>query len=243
MSTTDATSKLGSGVRTTFGALLFVAWGLLSILWVYDAVHRLIKGEPASIIMAVGALALMMLLGGMEGLEVAVIDRWRQMYPDRTTSELAAWLAARQLFVALIVTAATQLAERDSIAIPGLSTEITGPITLKIFNLIWTTFTVLWFMQIFPKMLAATNPDRYLKFTQGTLFPIVEVVRKIGVSQPGEWTAAVAERRLDWHAEPTLEKTPRRGESLAGAWAALSPQRTPAAEPAPGDRTAGPAGT
>jgi hypothetical protein len=29
------------------------------------------------------------LLAGMEGLEVAVIDRWRKLFPERTTLELA----------------------------------------------------------------------------------------------------------------------------------------------------------
>ena len=51
---------------------------------------------------AVAALALLVLLAGMEGLEVAVIDRSRALFPERTTSSLAAWLAARQLFVALL---------------------------------------------------------------------------------------------------------------------------------------------
>jgi hypothetical protein len=43
----------------------------------------------------------------MEGLEVSVIDRW-QARPGHPPSYLAAWLAARQLFVALVVTAATR---------------------------------------------------------------------------------------------------------------------------------------
>ena len=93
------------------------------------------------------------------------------MYPDRPMSDLAGWLAARQLFVALIVTAATLLAERDSIAIPFVSTEITGAVALKIFNLVCTTLTVLWFMQIFPKHMAATNADRYLKVTASGAVP------------------------------------------------------------------------
>jgi hypothetical protein len=169
---------------------------------------------------------------------VAVIDRWSQLYPNRTMSDLAGWLAARQLFVALIVTAATMLAERESIAVPFVSTEITAPAALKIFNLVWTGLTVLWFMQIFPKHMAATNADRYLKVTQGPLFPVVEFVRVIGISWPAEKTAKAAQKLLNWHPEPTLEKAPSRSAvSLASAWAALTPDQAPAAHRTPEDPT------
>lgn len=246
MATMQASTRLSTAPRTTFGAVLFTAWGIETILWVYSGIHSLADGEASPMIRAVGALLLMLLLAGMEGLEVAVIDRWRQLYPQRTTSELAGWLAARQLFVALIVTTATILAHREAIAIPGSSTEITGGFVLAVFDLTWTGFTVLWFMQIFPKHLAATNPDRYLRHTRGSLFPIVEIVRKIGVSQPGEWVAKFVERRLDWHTPETIEEEapPRRAESLADIWAALIPEQAPAnRRAASGDRPAAPTGS
>src|SRR5215212_2834423 len=192
----------GAGLRSApsaaFGAVLFLAWGVETVLWLASTVDRVADGEITPAITAAAALALMCLLAGMEGLEVAVIDRWRSMYPDRTQSQLAGWLASRQLFVALIVTTATLLAHREAIIIPGTSTEITGGLALAMFDLTWTGFTVLWFGQIFPEHLAATNPDRYLTHTRRTLFPVVEVVRKVGVSQPGEWVAGAVERRLDW---------------------------------------------
>src|SRR4051812_30910878 len=112
MTTGQAESRAGGAARATFGVVLLIVWAILTILWVYDAIHALIDGEPGPAIGAVAALLLMSLLAGMEGLEVAVIDRWGHLYPDRSMSDLAAWLAARQLFVALIVTANTMLAER-----------------------------------------------------------------------------------------------------------------------------------
>lgn len=169
-------------------------------------------------------------MAGMEGLEVAVIDRWRVLYPDRTTSELAGWLAARQPFVALIMTSATLLANRDTIIVPGTSITIDEGLLLGLFDLTWTGFTVLWFAQIFPKDLAATNPDRYLHPLR-RLFPVVEVVRKIGVSQPGEWVAALVERRLNWPltpAEEIQEGVLPREESLGRIWRELIPGRAPA---------------
>jgi hypothetical protein len=244
MATAESTSKFGSGVRTAFGVVLFVAWGIATVLWVYSAIHALAEGDPGPAIRAVCALLLMILLMGMEGLEVAVIDRWRELYPERSTHDLAAWLAARQLFVALICTTTTILIEPETLVVPFSSTEIGPGLTLKAFTIIWTGLTLLWLMQIFPKMMAATNPDRYLKFTQPSLFPIVEFVRRIGISQPGEWVAQGVQNRLDWHAEPTLEKAPRPpAASLADAWAALTPERAPAARRAPDDRGAGPTGS
>jgi hypothetical protein len=80
-------------------------------------------------------------------------------------------------------------------------------------------------MQIFPKNMAATNPDRYLKVARAPLFPVVDVVKVIGISWPAEKTAKVVQNLLNWHPEPTLERAPSRGEvSLATGWAALTPE-------------------
>jgi hypothetical protein len=228
MSSGDGTS-LRSAPRVTFGVVLFIAWGLETVLWVASTIDLAADGEITPVITALVALSLMTLLAGMEGLEVAVIDRWRINFPDRTTNELAGWLAARQLFVALIVTSATLLANRSTIIVPGTGASIDHGILLGLFDLTWTGFTVLWFAQIFPKHLAATNPDRYLRHLR-SLFPVVEVVRKIGVSQPGEWVAAFIERRLNWPmtpAEEMQEAAIPREESLAGIWRELISEAPP----------------
>lgn len=231
MTSTESTTAAGGVLRTAFGVVLFVAWGLATVLWVYSAVHALTEGDPGPLIRAICALLLMVVLCGMEGLEVVMIDRWRELYPERSAHDLAGWLSARQLFVALICTTATLLAEPDRIVVPFSSYAITGGVVLKAFTIVWTGLTLLWFMQIFPKHMAATNPVRYLRLTQGALIPLVELVRTVGISQPGEWTAKAVQNRLDWHAaEPELEKV-RRGPSLAEAWAGLGPER--AAPPHP----------
>jgi hypothetical protein len=233
MTTTEQRQSTGSGVaRATFGTVLFIAWGVLSILWVYDAIYQLAHGKPVPAIAAVVAILLMLVLAVMEGLEVCLIQNWFKIFPDRTAHDLAGWLAARQLFVALIVTAAALLAERTSIAIP-FDGEITGTIALKAFNVVWTTLTVLWFMQILPKHMAAINADRYLKVTGGAALPVVNVVKVIGISWPAEKTAAAVQNRLGWHAQPTLERAPRRGPDLADAWAALIPEDGRAAQRRP----------
>jgi hypothetical protein len=240
MSTAQA-ATVRSAPRVAFGAFLFIGWGILTLLWVGSTIDLAADGEIAAVISAVVSIALMALLAGMEGLEVAVIDRWRVLYPDRSTSLLAAWLAARQLFVALIVTTATILSHRSEITFPGTSFSISEGTPLKLFDIVWTGFTVLWFAQIFPKHLAATNPDRYLGFLRRPLFPVVEVVRMVGVSQPGEWVAKAVERRLDWpltEAEGIQEAVIPQEESLARIWRELIPETAPKAPaPAPRDET------
>jgi hypothetical protein len=233
MATEQGQSRAGGVARATFGMVLFIAWGVLSVLWVYDAIYKLAHGEPGPAIAAVVALLLMFVLAVMEGLEVVMIHDWNRLYPDRTAHDLAAWLAARQMFVAFIVSAATILAQRTSIAIPFTSTEITQEVYLKIFNVIWTPLTILWFMQILPKHMAAVNPDRYLKVTGGAALPVVNLVKAIGISWPAEKTAAAVQSLFGWHAEPTLERAPRRGEDLAVAWAALTAEDGRAAQRPP----------
>jgi hypothetical protein len=231
---TAAPSQAGTSVRhaprVIVGAVLFIAWGIATIMWVGSTIHLAADGEGAAIITAVAALALMCLLAGMEGLEVAVIDRWKVMYPDRSTAQLASWLAARQLFVALIVTTATLLAHRSEVIVPGTGLSFDEGLPVALFDIAWTGLTVLWFAQIFPKHLAATNPDRYLKHLRGFLFPIVEAVNQIGVPKPGSWVALAVERRLNWrltHAEEMQEAVMPREESLGRIWRELVPEGPP----------------
>ncbi len=124
-----------------FGVVLFVGWGLLTYLWVASTVYLVAHGTFTAAITAVGAVAVLLLLGGMEGLEVSVIDRWQKVFPGRQPSYLAGWLAARQLFVALIVTTATLLADRSVVVVPGTSIHIRNGFYLGLFDLLWTTLT------------------------------------------------------------------------------------------------------
>jgi uncharacterized membrane protein len=222
-------SRASGAARATFGTVLFIAWGVLSVLWVYDAIYELTKDHFTPAITAVVAVLLMVVLAVMEGLEVVMIHDWSRLYPNRTAHDLAAWLSARQMFVAFIVVAATILAQRNVIHIPFTSHTIEGSES-KIFNLVWTTFTVLWFMQILPKNMAAINPVRYLKVTGGAALPVVNAVKAIGISWPAEKTAAAVQSLTGWHPEPTLERAPRRGPDLADAWAALIPEDGRAAQ-------------
>jgi hypothetical protein len=199
-------------LRTAFGVLLFTGWGILTILWVASTVYLVAHGSITALITAASAVALLLLLGGMEGLEVSVIDRWQKVWPGRRESYLARWLAARQLFVALIVTAATLLANRKVVVVPGTSIHVKNGLALGVFDLAWTTLTVLWFAQIFWKHLGATNPDRYLAVLSKSLFPIVEVVHRLGISQPGEWTANFVESQIFWPA--SIEELRQQEEEL-----------------------------
>jgi hypothetical protein len=224
-----ASAQTGSSLRhapsAAIGAVLFIVWGILTIMWVASTIHLASNGEASAIITAVVAIALLCLLAAMEGLEVAVIDRWKTVFADLSTAHLAKWLAARQLFVALIVTTATLLAHRSELIIPGTGVTIDQEGLLHIYDVIWTGFTVLWFAQILPKHLAATNPDRYLRHLRRTLFPIVEAVNKSGIPRPGAWTARALERRLNWpltEAEQMEEAAMPRGESLGHIWRELT---------------------
>jgi hypothetical protein len=229
MMSAATSAEAGTSVRhapsAAVGAVLFIAWGIETIMWVGSTIHLASNGEGAAIITAVATIALLVLLAAMEGLEVAVIDTWKTMFAELSTAHLAKWLAARQLFVALIVTTATILSHRSEVIIPGTGVTIDQDGLLYIFDVTWTGFTVLWFAQILPKHLAATNPDRYLSHLRGLLFPIVEVVNKSGIPRPGAWTARLLERRLNWQPIPAeqMEEAARPPqESLGQIWRELT---------------------
>ena len=46
MTSTDSTSEASAALRATFGAVIFIAWGIATVLWVYTAIHALIEGDP-----------------------------------------------------------------------------------------------------------------------------------------------------------------------------------------------------
>jgi hypothetical protein len=217
-------------LRILFGVVLFVGWGILTFLWLASTVYLVARGQFMAVITAVSAVALLLLLGGMEGLEVSVIDRWQTVWPGKREGYLAQWLAARQLFVALIVTAATLLAKRSVVIVPGTSVAIRNGLFLGVFDLLWTTLTVLWFAQIFWKHLGAMNPDRYLLVLKRPLFPIVNVVHRLGISQPGEWTANWVESLIVWPAsiEQLQAQQGDRPLTHAEIWRALRSSRRPA---------------
>ena len=224
----------GNPLRTLFGVVLFAAWGILTFIWLASTGYLVAHGEFTAALTAVSAVALLLLLGGMEGLEVSVIDRWQHVFEGHDESYLASWLSARQLFVALIVTAATLLANRTVVIVPGTSIQITNGFFLGVFDLTWTTLTVLWFAQIMWKHLGATNPDRYLAVLSGTLFPIVSVVRKIGISQPGEWAADWVESQLVWPMSvEELERASDRPLTHGHIWRELRRARRSARRPRP----------
>jgi hypothetical protein len=222
-----AAARLRSAPRTAFAALLLVGWSVMATLWIYSTIDAVIQeGDVMPAVTAGAALALLTLLAGMEGLEVAVIDRWRKVFVDGQKSHLAAWLAARQFFVAIIVTTATLLAHRDYIAVPGTDSRVTEGLALGLYDLVIVGLMVLWFAQILPKHMAATNPDRYLRYTRATLFPCVEAVRITGVGKPAEWVAQGIQKRVDWHPttdEDIQEARQPRQESLADMWRELIP--------------------
>jgi hypothetical protein len=217
-------------LRILFGVVLFVGWGILTFIWLASTVYLVAHGQFTAVITAVSAVALLLLLGGMEGLEVSVIDRWQTVWPGKREGYLAQWLAARQLFVALIVTAATLLANRSVVIVPGTSVAIRNGLFLGVFDLLWTTLTVLWFAQIFWKHLGAMNPDRYLLVLKRPLFPIVNVVHRLGISQPGEWTAHWVESLIVWPASIEQLQAQQSDHPLTHAeiWRALRSSRRPA---------------
>jgi hypothetical protein len=207
--------------------VLFVVWGIAAIMWVASTINLAADGEYMAIVTALVTFALLTFLAAAEGVEVTAIARWKAINPGSPTSELARWLAARQLFVALIVTSATLLANRSEVIVPGTGVSFNEELPLRVYDIFFVGLWVLWFAQILPKHLAATNPDRYLSYTRRWLFPVVRWVDRSGIPKPASWTALAVERRLSWpltEAEEMQEAALPQPESLDHIWRELIPE-------------------
>ena len=95
MSTGEVSASSGDGrsvasaACAAFAAVLFLGWAILTVIWVGSTIDLAADGEVSAVISAVISLALLTLLAGMEGLEVAVIDRWRDRKSTRLNSSHA----------------------------------------------------------------------------------------------------------------------------------------------------------
>ena len=74
---------------------------------------------------------------------------------------------------------------------------------------------------------ATATGDRYLALLKRVLFPIVEVVHRLGISQPGEWTANFVEARLLWPVsiDELMENEPDRKLTHGELWRELKAAR------------------
>lgn len=143
-----------------------------------------------------------------EGFEVSVIDLSdKDCGPlgDSITGKhlrevqvsLQCCLANRQIFVALAITAATLLTTFPALNMPFEGTT-TSSSALALFPLSYVTLTVLWFSQVAPKLLAATDPEEFFALSQW-LWPTVKAMSRLGLPDPGAQVALLMGRYLRSH--------------------------------------------
>jgi hypothetical protein len=224
---TTAAARKTEVPANVVGVVLFVVWGIAAIVWVASTISLAANGDGMAIVTAVATFVLLTFLAAAEGVEVVAIGQWKVINPGSSTGELARWLAARQLFVALIVTTVTLLANRSKVIVPWTGVSFDEELPLRVYDIFFVGLWVLWFAQILPKHLAATNPPRYLSYTRSWLFPIVRWVDRSGIPKPASWTALAVERRLSWRlteAEEMQEAALPQPESLDHIWRELIPE-------------------
>ena len=185
--------------RNVVGVVLFVAWGIATIMWVASTINLAADGECMAIITAVAALALLVLLAVMEG------ARGRRDRPLEGDVPRPQHVAAGRLAGG---PAALRRAHRDHRHASGQSlrghrachrrSASMKACPWRVFDIVMDGIHRVVVRSDLPEASRSDQSRPVSLAPTRSLFPVVEVVDKSGVPKPGAWTASAVERRLNW---------------------------------------------
>ena len=160
--------------------LLWAVWIFLVIIYVATIAALCAEGHYSALIFAVVNLACGVFLFFAEGFEIAFAMLWsirdsveadirdslRDLNPEFV-------LAQRQVIVVVTITIVSLTTSAlEWIVIPGFG-KVQSYGAPYFFSLLFTTFSLLWFAQVFPKRIAARSAERFWRFSHWLLKPII----------------------------------------------------------------------
>lgn len=157
---------------------LWIVWLGLAVIYVTTIWSVAAESNPVHAGLATINIIFGLLLFFAEGFEIAFAMLW----PQRSSLEKDIHnsfkgldpefvLAQRQVVVVVTITAIGV----NTSALPWIQIPILGRfhhLGPSLFSLVFTTLTVLWFCQVFPKRIAARFPERFWRFSVWLLRPI-----------------------------------------------------------------------
>jgi hypothetical protein len=159
--------------------LLWLVWIFLVTVYFTTITAVCAAGRYSALAFAMLNLACAVFLFFAEGFEVAFCMLW----PVRNSAESDIRdslqdldhqfvLAQRQVIVVVTITiVGITTSALPWIEIPGLG-KVQWSAAPFLFGLLFTTSTILWFSQVFPKLVAARYPDRFWRISKWVLKPV-----------------------------------------------------------------------
>jgi hypothetical protein len=216
----DIVATKPQGTRTSlFSWLLWIVWVGLLVIWVYTSLEQ---QRYASMAIVTICLLILFFAEGLEIAVADLLDKQAsQLGSDsaiRILKEVAAvpewFFAQRQVFVVVIISLMSLMTNYDyiqvplagcfkpasasanvpqdcqSLLLPYLNIPFDAPFW---FSLAFTTFTVLWWCQVFPKRLAIINSERFLALS-APLWGLIKIVGMLNIPGPADTLVEIAKR-------------------------------------------------
>lgn len=200
--------------------LLWAIWLVLLIVYV-DTVHH-VPGGWQNALMVLVLLVILYLAEGMEIAVATLADKQTDQLERQPAKKALAYikrdvewfLAQRQVFVVTIVSFMSLMTTFPVVHVPFYgpmgNIDLPTPIhSLSIdvpfwFTLVFTSFTILWWCQVFPKRLALRNSEIFLAHSAGLMLPI-KTIGAINLPGPAEQLVILATRYTSYRNRSSLK--------------------------------------
>jgi CBS domain containing-hemolysin-like protein len=173
--------------------LLWFVWIFLVTVYIATIAALCAEGRYSALFFGAVNLACAVFLFFAEGFEIAFAMLW----PTRESAEKDIRdslqgldpefvLAQRQVIVVFTITiVGLTTSALEWIAIPGVG-KVQSHGAPYVFSLLFTTFTILWFCQVFPKRIAARSSARFWRLSCWLLKPIIVAGKFFDLPSPSD---------------------------------------------------------
>jgi len=200
--------------------ILWLVWVSLVAIYVRTVAALCAMGQYQYLGLAVVNLACGLFLWFAEGFEIAFAMIW----PTRHSADADIRgslqgldaefvLAQRQVIVVATITVVSLTSTFEWIVIPGVG-KLQSYGAPAWFSGLFTTFTILWFCQVFPKRVAAKSAERFWRLSKWLLRPIVVAGKILDLPAPSDdlvalWDAIFGSgQRCSQHQPPLFQVAP-----------------------------------
>jgi len=169
---------------------LWLVWICLTTIYVATVLDQYQEGNTSVLVSLAINLACAIFLWFAEGFEIAFAMVWPLR--DKTDGDIRSSLqgldpefvlAQRQVVVVATITVVSLTSKFDWILVPGVG-RVSSFGAPAWFSGLFTTLSILWFCQVFPKRIAAKSTERFWRLSKWLLRPVLAAGKLLDLPGP-----------------------------------------------------------